>query len=796
MNTCLEENQINWNGKDIGNAVMTNFFNFLMMFNMDFNLTATGSLTSEITYKRAFWGMIASDKNTLFIDYNHLKVFDEDLANVIVNNFFSLDPYLIKALRNFAEEIKQHGFLNFPTSQKEFFVSFYNIPARFFCDIGALKADMLGKLVCFTGLIIRTSEVRPELLSATFRCVECSTIVENIEQNFCFTKPCVCPNTFCGNTKSWTLIHQECIFTDWQKARVQELPSDTISGSLPKSLDVIFRADMVDSVRPGDKALLSGCLVVLPDFLTAISKRKNLGLGDVQHEEETSSTYRLGFRFAFFCNYACFGHSSPDVMGSAIQNKTHLNQSISDPIESFVKEMQNDVDILNKLAVCIAPHIFGHVNVKKSIVIMILGGLHKVVEDVHSIRGDIHVLLIGDSSSAKSELLRYVSKFSPRGVYTSGRSSTAAGLTACLAKDPDTFEYMLDAGALMLSDEGICCIDDFDKISEKDKMAIHEAMEQQSITITKAGIQANLNARSSILAAANPVGESYRKDSSYPMNFNLSPAMISRFDLIHRMSNQRDPIKDLRIAEHIVRVQRGLYKTFRTPFTKDEIRALVCSSKRLKPSLTTIARSLIVKVYQDLRMRSLPGDGKLPIRITIRQLEAILRISEALARLHGCEEISPVHVNEGVNILFRSLTSMIKHGDRAFRGGIDQPNQSGQSESRLADCGKKIDKKILREIILDKLRVINRHSTVSSRNEKIPGLKQSTLIDWCIKSVDPEMIWDNSSNVVSLISDAIKDLLRNGKLQISGYPMISKKEGETNRQFYLRKQSAMVLSLS
>jgi DNA replication licensing factor MCM6 len=471
--------------------------------------------------------MLTTNTDTLFVDFDHLKTFDEDLVKVIVRNFHYLDPYLRKAVEEFTREISMKSYEHsFIVEKRPFFVSFYNLPMSHCCKLRDLNADLLGKLVSFSGIVTKTSEVRPELLVATFRCDECSTVIKNIEQDARFTKPCICPNLICGNTKTWTLIREACVFCDWQKALVQELSTEVPGGAVPRSLSVIFRGDNVECVRSGEEALFTGSLIVLPNFLNSNNENKYSQTEistDFTNETNFSKVYRITYRFSFLCNYVKKFESRYTI---------NLNQRLTDISDENVRKMRKDPEIFAKLATCLTPHVFGHIDVKKSICLIMIGGVHKTNEEGFSLRGNIHALLLGDPSSAKSQFLKYVTRVFPQTVYVSGRGSTAAGLTAYLTKDPDTHEYMLEAGALMLADGGVCCMDEFDKIDDQDKSAIHEVMEQQTISLTKAGVQANLNARASILAAANPVGGRYLKGLPFVDNLYLSPSILSCFGIV------------------------------------------------------------------------------------------------------------------------------------------------------------------------------------------------------------------------------------------------------------------------
>jgi replicative DNA helicase Mcm len=542
-------------------------------------------------YRKRLAQIAITNGKSLTVDFDDLILFDPALARNVVEHPDDFIGYAGSAataqMRVEDPEYAEHI--------GKIFARFRRLPER--TALRKVGAENLKKLTIVDGIVVRTSQVHPKIVQATFRCRKCLEIIREDQSGELMRGPgSACPN--CQQKTAFELLEEQSKFKNTQEARIQERPEDLPPGQLPRYLDVRLEEDLVDTARPGDRIAL-----------TAIVRAERQFVGE-------KGKLRV-FNLYLEANYI-------DVVGK----ETELVQ-ITLEDEKKILEAAQDPWIDRKLVHSIAPSIYGYEDIKEAILYLLLGGVPKLLSDGVSIRGDSHSLIIGDPGTAKSQLLQYVARIAPRGLYTSGRGSSAAGLTAAVLREK-TGGMVLEAGALVLADKGIACIDEIDKMLPVDRVAIHEAMEQQTVSVAKGGIVATLNARAAVLAAGNPKLGRYDPFLNVGENINLDVTILSRFDLIFLLRDEANSERDARMAEHILALHKTRTNPEAAPFEPDFLRKYISYAKRLNPVLTPEAMKELLDFY--LKMRSKGGTKMVAVAITPRQLEALVRLSEARAR--------------------------------------------------------------------------------------------------------------------------------------------------------------------
>ncbi len=560
------------------------------------------------------------DERSLTVNYQSLEIFDPDLADLLIDKPEEVIEAAQIAIKNIDPLVKD----------ADINIRFENLSNVI--QLKDLLSKYIGTFVAADGIVRKTDEIRPRIETGVFECRGCMRLheVEQTSGNH-IIEPSLCSE--CGG-RSFRLLQEESKYIDTQTARMQEPLENLSGGTEPKQMLMILEDDLVDELNPGDKVRITGTLKTF--------------------REERSGKFK---------NYIYVNHIEP-------LEQEFEELSLSEEDEEKIIELSQDPHIHDKIIRSTAPSIRGYPNVKEAIALQLFGGASKQLEDETKLRGDIHILIVGDPGIGKSQILKYVSRLAPRSIYTSGKGTSGAGLTAAAVRD-ELGGWSLEAGALVLGDQGNVCVDELDKMRAEDRSALHEALEQQTVSIAKAGIMATLNSRCSVLAAANPKFGRFDRYKVLAEQIDLPAPIISRFDLIFVIEDKPSKEGDAKLADHILKIHQE--NTVEYEIEPELLRKYIAyARKNINPHLTDEAIQVLKEFYVSTRNSNPEEQG--PVPITARQLEAIIRLSEASAKIKLKDTVDKEDAERAVKLQMACLKEI---GVDPETGEIDADIVSG-----------------------------------------------------------------------------------------------------------------------
>jgi replicative DNA helicase Mcm len=545
--------------------------------------------------------------NVVYLDFMKLTEFSNKLSDEIIIN-----PEETLSIIEIA--VEELGLV------KNARVRLKNLTEAHQIKIRNIRSKHLNELVIMEGIIRQASDVRPQVVNAKFECPSCGTVISVLQIEKKFREPTRCS---CGRRGGFRLISKDMV--DTQRLVIEESPESLSGGEQPKRMNIFVKEDLVepkmeDKTTPGAKIKVIGILKEVPVPL---------------------STGGLSTRFEL----------AVEANNIIPMEETFEELDINDEDERQIRELSEDPKIFDNLAKSIVPSVWGYEEIKRALILQLFGGVQKQMSDGSKSRGDIHILLIGDPGVAKSVTLVFMSNISPKGRYVVGKSASGAGLTATVVRDEYLKGWSLEAGAMVLANKGLVCIDELEKMDPQDRSAMHEAMEQQTVTISKANVQASLKAQTSVLAAANPKFGRFDPFMPIPQQIDLPPTLINRFDIIFTLRDLPDRIKDEKIATHVLKEhQKDTKEVLIEPHL---LRKYVAYAKqKVNPILSADAVDELKRFYVELRNKPVMSESAMrPIPISARQLQALIRMAEASARLRLSEEVSREDAKQSIELM-------------------------------------------------------------------------------------------------------------------------------------------------
>ncbi|KAI1820443.1 MCM-domain-containing protein [Xylaria intraflava] len=581
---------------------------------------------------------------SLEVSYDHLS-----LSKAILAYFLANAPQEMLVL--FDQVAMDVVLLHYPDYQRihsDIHVRIFDLPVHY--TLRQLRQSHLNCLVRVSGVVTRRTGVFPQLNYVKFDCMKCGATLGPFQQESNVeVKIKYCQN--CQSRGPFTINSEQTIYRNYQKLTLQESPGTVPAGRLPRTREVILLWDLIDKAKPGEEIEVTG--VYRNNYDAQLNNRN--GFPVFSTILEANNVVKAHDQLAGF--------------------------RLTEEDEQKIRKLSRDPQVIDKIINSIAPSIYGHTDIKTAVALSLFGGVAKTAKGSHHVRGDINVLLLGDPGTAKSQVLKYVEKTAHRAVFATGQGASAVGLTASVRRDPLTSEWTLEGGALVLADKGTCLIDEFDKMNDQDRTSIHEAMEQQTISISKAGIVTTLQARCGIIAAANPIGGRYNSTIPFSANVELTEPILSRFDILCVIRDTVDPSEDERLARFIVGSHSRSHPSTQggeesqdvdpevvqerqvEPETEGEVsqallrKYILYAREHCQPKLLHMDEDKVARLFADMRRESL-ATGAYPI--TVRHLEAIIRISEAFCRMRLSEYCSAQDIDRAIAVTVESFVGSQK----------------------------------------------------------------------------------------------------------------------------------------
>ncbi|XP_046401937.1 DNA replication licensing factor Mcm5 [Ischnura elegans] len=611
-------------------SVKKKFKDFIRQFHEgNFNYKYRDALKRQYNLRK-FW---------LEVNIEDLASFDESLADALYKQPAEHLPLFEAAAKEVADEVTA------PRPEGEETMEDVQILLSSDANPSSLrdmKSDVVSRLVKIPGIVVSASGIRAKATTMSIQCRSCRNVIPNLPLKpglEGYVLPRKCNTEQAGRPKCpldpFFIVPDKCTCVDFQIIKLQELPESIPQGEMPRHLKVYCDRYLCERVVPGNRVVVLGIFSIKK---VAQTRRGNREKGSV------------GVRSPYLRAVGV----EVDTKGSGFSARL----AVSPEEEEAFRRLASSNDIYEKIARSVAPSIYGSADIKKAIACLLFGGSRKRMPDGLTRRGDINVLLLGDPGTAKSQLLKFAEQVAPIGVYTSGKGSSAAGLTASVIRDPSTRNFVMEGGAMVLADGGVVCIDEFDKMREDDRVAIHEAMEQQTISIAKAGITTTLNSRCSVLAAANSIFGRW-DETKGEENIDFMPTILSRFDMIFIVKDEHNRDRDITLAKHIMSVHMNALQTtpesqsgeFPLPFLKKYINyCRTTCGPRISEAAGEKLKNRYVLMRSGTKEHEVEMDKRLSIPITVRQLEAIIRISESLAKMQLKPFATETHVAEALRL--------------------------------------------------------------------------------------------------------------------------------------------------
>ena len=644
------------------------FFHFLETF--DTKKIFNPKFSEETNFKEQIFLLESIFASTIYINFENIIQFSDELADILEEQFQRLDFYISDSITEFINKYSHQKKIYIKRKNQKNWVAFYNLPML--TSLSSLNSKNLNKLCCISGIVTRTSQPFPRLVYGSFKCENygCSFSLNYVEQFLEFNEPKLCPKCLENNT--WTLIFEESYFVENQKIKIQEFETEIFRKNVPKTLEIILREEFVNTVKPGDKCFFSGFLTTVPGKIKIINHEENI-YSRALNSEINSPFYdhisvNTHFKLCFISNHLFFSnfHYKKKNFGFIKSKDTFFKEFFfSREEKEKILKIRSKKKLINVLTKSLIPGFKGLENLKIGILLLLVGGTKKKTIENIRLRGNINLCLMSNLQHEKNQILQNLSEYFAKTIFVSGKNCSSAGLTASILRDEESKNFSIQAGALMLSDNGVCFIDNINKLKPQNLSFLHESLEHQTISLAKANVRTTINSRSSIFATIEMEKKYYDKKKSIHKNSGMNLTIFSRFDLFFLILDNPKKNFDFVFSKILLDFnQKNKNHEMKKNFARS-VGLYLSFAKLVNPAIKQGSKILLVRIYKYLRKCQFLENLKTNY-FTIRQLESLIRLSEAFSKLYLCKYVKKFHVKAAAKLLFSSLYPFNDYSIRGF----------------------------------------------------------------------------------------------------------------------------------
>lgn len=765
------------------------FFHFLETF--DSKKIFNPKFSEEANFMEQIFLVNSIFASTIYVNFENVIQFSDELADILEEQFQRLDFYISDSISEFIQKNSLKKKIYSKRKNQKNWVAFYNIPIL--TSLSSLNSKNLNKLCCISGIVIRISQSFPQLVYGSFKCenYDCGFSLNYVEQFLEYNEPKLCPKCLENNT--WTLVFEDSYFVENQKIKIQEDETEFYRRNVPKTLEIILREEFVDSVKHGDKCFFSGFLTTLSGKIKLVHKIDQL-FSRTLNSEYTLPFFNhiygnTHFKICFVANHLFFSNFNykKKYYGFNRSKKTFSKEFFfSREEKEKILKIRSKKKLIHILTKSLAPGIKGLENLKIGLLLLLVGGIKKKTAENIRLRGNINLCLMGNLSNEKNQILHNLSEFFAKTTFVNGKSCSSAGLTASIIKDEESKNFAIQAGALMLSDNGVCFIDNIDKLKPQNLSLLHESLEHQTISLAKASIRTTINSRSSVFATIEMEKKSYDRKKSIQKNSGMNLIIFSRFDLFFLIFDNPEKNFDFVFSKILLDFNNKIENNKTKKNFERSVGLYLSFAKLVNPAIKNESKILLVRIYKYLRKCQFLESLKTNF-FTVRQLESLIRLSEAFSKLYLSKFVKNFHIKAAAKLFFNSIYPFNNYSNHGFARFFKNLSVSSQKK-------KKEEKKNQKKLGFREFQIFFKFIIFEFLNQKKKiyfGLSLTSIFKKIMKAHIQIFSYKQKKNQVQKIFLVFKYMIFSYRNLLSiKSKKKSRKIKKFNRQVFLRKNRA------